>query len=429
MKKTLSILMGLTFFFLTSCNKNKSGLKQSVPIAPEELLANVMSDKQIDLTWTDKSTNETGFKIQRKTSTSIFQEVGTTGTDITSFSDKGLTSSTSYTYRILSYNSAGSSATYSNEVTVSTMSTAVAPTVTFATPPFVYSSIVAYCSGYLLANGGALPTEVGICWNTNPNPTIANFKKTTTNIINDIFTVQLNLQPGTKYYLKAYATNSGGTGYSNEMSFTTKVYFTQGNGVSDIDGNNYKTIKVGNQEWMAENLRTSKFANGDVIVNSTGSYWSLDSTKPVWCYYQDINQYNIPYGKLYNWYAVVDNRNVCPAGWHVPTTTEWTVLTQALQDENGNAVPIGNKLKEEGTSHWNSPNLGANNESGFTALPSGVRTYLNASSDLGTRAYYWTSSESNSQNANYYQLTSTTTSVNLNSSPKANGLSVRCVKN
>ncbi len=127
--------------------------------------------------------------------------------------------------------------------------------------------------------------------------------------------------------------------------------------VSDIEGNTYKTIKIGTQTWMAENLKTTKYKDGSEIPNITnnGDY--------------DNNPANSEtYGRLYNWYTVDDDKGVCPEGWHVPDDAEYTVLTDYLGGES----VAGGKMKETGTEHWNSPNTGATNESGFTGLPRGV---------------------------------------------------------
>lgn len=390
------------------------------------MTANVISDKQIDLSWIDKSTNEIGFKIQRKTGAAVFSDVGSTTVDVSSYSDRNLTPNTSYTYRVYSYNAIGNSATYSNEVTVSSRSSIVAPIVTFANPPLSYFSTEAYCNGYISDIGGELPSEYGACWNTSSNPTIANFKKAATTGLNNLFTVQVtNLIPGTTYYIRAYATNSGGTGYSSELAFTTKVYFTAGTGVTDIDGNNYKTIKLGTQEWMAENLRTTKYANGNIITNGSGNEFSSGTTNGLWCYYENNNSYNNSYGKLYNWYAVNDSRNLCPTGWHIPSNNEWNILINYLEGYSG----AGGKLKEAGTTHWNTPNLNANNESGLTALPGGARTYLNTNEVMGLRGFYWSSTQWNTTDAYRIELLYSQASAQLAAFPKANGISVRCIKN
>jgi uncharacterized protein (TIGR02145 family) len=135
----------------------------------------------------------------------------------------------------------------------------------------------------------------------------------------------------------------------------------------DVDGNVYNTVTIGAQVWMAENLRTTKYNDGTSIPLVTDSTKWSDLSTPAHCWYNnDKASYKATYGALYNWYTVATD-NLCPTGWHVPTTAEW----QILKDYLGSSVD-GGKLKESGTTHWKSPNKGATNESGFTALPGGL---------------------------------------------------------
>lgn len=158
----------------------------------------------------------------------------------------------------------------------------------------------------------------------------------------------------------------------------------------DYDGNLYSQVKIGEQVWMAENLKTTHYANGDVISDGTGKGSIQGETEPkYWFTYDDDPDNNYIYGKLYTWYVASDTRNVCPAGWHVPTNEEWTVLSDYLE---GSSVS-GGKLKEQGTSHWLSPNSGATNESGFIALPGGYRGELASFNELTTTAIFWSASE------------------------------------
>jgi len=148
--------------------------------------------------------------------------------------------------------------------------------------------------------------------------------------------------------------------------------------ITDIDGNIYKTLIIEEQEWMVENLKTTRYDNGDPIPNvMDDAQWSTLTTG-AWCYYNNDEANDDIYGKLYNWYAVEDPRNLCPTGWHVPSDEEWKELemflgmSQAEADkEDHRGTNEGDKLKEAGTTHWDSPNTGATNESGFTALPGG----------------------------------------------------------
>jgi uncharacterized protein (TIGR02145 family) len=152
--------------------------------------------------------------------------------------------------------------------------------------------------------------------------------------------------------------------------------------VNDIDGNSYPTIGIGSQIWLAENLKTTKYSNGDLIGTTTGSI----NGKYQWAY--DDNESNVAiYGRLYTWYAATDSRNVCPTGWHLPTDSEWSTLTIFL---GGDESIAGCKLKETGTTHWRSSNNLVTNESGFTALPGGCRAWDDFY-NVGSSGYWWSS--------------------------------------
>ena len=159
--------------------------------------------------------------------------------------------------------------------------------------------------------------------------------------------------------------------------------------VNDVDGNTYKTVKIGTQWWMAENLKTTKYRNGSAIETTfpdTLDISGINTPKYQWVY-PDIDSIGDTYGRLYTWYTVTDSNAVCPSGWHVPSDEEWTVLTDYL---NGASV-AGGILKEMGTAHWHSPNKGVTNERDFAALPGGYRYY---NGTFGLREYYgeWWSS-------------------------------------
>jgi uncharacterized protein (TIGR02145 family) len=158
--------------------------------------------------------------------------------------------------------------------------------------------------------------------------------------------------------------------------------------VKDVDGNVYKTVKIGQQTWMAENLRTAHYNDGTSIPLVTGfDAWST-LTGPSYCWYNnDTNNKNL-YGALYNGYAM-NTGKLCPKGWHVPTDAEWVTLGEYL----GGYEVAGGKLKETGTERWKSPNTGATNESGFRALPGGFRSF-NGSFGYDRKSGYWWSSTS-----------------------------------
>ena len=211
---------------------------------------------------------------------------------------------------------------------------------------------------------------------------------------------------------------------------TTKPTSGYGPTIKDVDGNEYKTVYIGTQQWMGENLKVSKYNDGTPIPNVTdNTQWSNLSTG-AWCHYNNSDSLGKIYGKLYNWYAVSPttngNKNVCPTGWHVPTDGEWTKLTDYL----GGVAIAGSKLKEVGLSNWSyGPNTDANNSSLFTALAGGFRTNDGGSSVyLGQYATWWTINESNSTWAWYRSLTCNGGAVAGYDYPKIVGMSTRCLK-
>lgn len=216
-------------------------------------------------------------------------------------------------------------------------------------------------------------------------------------------------------------TLSGGTKNIGALQVCSN---TPGGTVSDIDGNSYATVQIGNQEWMAENLKTTRYANGDVIPKvSDPTQWSALTTG-AWVHFNDNSQYENPYGKLYNWYAASDPRNVCPAGWHVPTDAEWDTLVTFL----GGYQVAGGKMKVPGTAFWQSPNTGATNESGFSALPGGTRGSSGAFYSLGDLGVWWSSSADSSTLAWSRGLNYGNANVGGNNYYKEGGFSVRCVR-
>lgn len=162
--------------------------------------------------------------------------------------------------------------------------------------------------------------------------------------------------------------------------------------VTDIDGNIYNTVTIGTQVWTQENLKVTHFRNGDPIPNIEDDVQWYNLTSGAYCNYDNDLNNAVVYGRLYNWYAVNDVRNITPIGWHVPTYSDLELLQIYLDYD----LVAGGKLKETGTSHWMSPNTGATNESEFTALPGGQRTdsvNLGVFSELTMQGYWWSSSE------------------------------------
>ncbi len=196
----------------------------------------------------------------------------------------------------------------------------------------------------------------------------------------------------------------------------------------DIDGNVYSTVVIGTQHWMAENLKVTKYRNGDNITHiTTDSDWTSD-TDGAYGYYDNSSTNLDTYGMLYNWYAVDNStgQNICPQGWHVPTATEFSDLATELGSN------VAGQLKETGTVHWSSESTGTSNSSGFTALPAGLRVYYTGGySNLGNYTYFWTSTSSTSSatSANYKYLTYSSSSTFVTGTTvKTYGFSVRCLK-
>lgn len=195
--------------------------------------------------------------------------------------------------------------------------------------------------------------------------------------------------------------------------------------VTDVDGNVYHTVIIGSQTWMVENLKTTKYNDGTAIPLVTdGAAWSKLTT-PAYCWYNnDEADYKNPYGALYNWYTV-NTGKLSPAGWHVPTDAEWATLVSYL----GDTTIVGGKLKEAGTTHWVSPNTGATNSSGFTALPGGSH-YTDGSFYLnGKYGWYWSTNESSTTEAWHEYVQYNNSNVYRHSGSKSIGFSVRCLKN
>lgn len=284
----------------------------------------------------------------------------------------------------------------------------------------------ASCGGTVTYDGGLNIINRGVCWSTSQNPTIDLNNKTSDGTGAGNFVSSITgLTPNTTYHVRAYATNSKGTSYSDEIVFTT---VNAPNDITDIDGNIYTQVSIGTQTWMVENLKVTHYRNGDPIANVTdNTAWSTLTTG-AWSDQFNTASFGTQYGHLYNWYAVKDNRNIAPVGWHVATLAEWQTLSSFL---GGDSVS-GGKLKEASTSFWRNPNFGATNEVGFTALPGGLRMPDGTSLYWTYDAYWWTSTEKSATNAWFTDIDHQSKYLSYNdgyiNSNKNYGMSVRCVK-
>lgn len=293
---------------------------------------------------------------------------------------------------------------------------------TSATLPVVETSIVsnisnssAQCGGNIINDGGSDITVRGVCWGINKNPTVNINDKTSDGSGSGNFSSTIgDLIAGTTYYVRAYATNSVGTAYGNLEIFNA----TPGS-VTDMDENVYTTVTIGDQVWMAENLRTTKFRNGDTIP-----YWTNTVTSG-YCWYNNSITYKNLYGAIYQYYAATDTRGICPSGWHLPSIEEWNTLFATLGGED----VAGGKMKEQGTVHWNSPNTGATNSSGFTALPGGMKDCSNNFVNMGSGCSFYTAQEAVGGYIWGVSISAYSTTVETNSGFDCNASSIRCIKN
>ena len=343
------------------------------------------------------------------------------GIGLFSSSITGLTAKT--TYYIRAYATNGEGTGYGNEVNFTTLATV--PSIT-TTAVSAIKTTTSTSGGNITSDGGAAVIARGVCWSISHDPTTAGNKTTDSNDAGSFTSNLSGLLANTTYYVRAYAINSAGTGYGDEVSF--KSYAADTGTFTDIDNNSYKFVTIGTQVWMAENLKTTKYKDGTAIPLVIDT-WHLIST-PAYCWYNnDATTNKSTYGALYNWYTI-NTGNLCPTGWHLPSEAEWTTLTTYL----GGEIVAGGKLKETGTSHWMIPNTEATNETGFAAVPSGYRSYFDGNFDTMRYCANWWSSPEDPGTIDFRwheveSLSGTLKSLTQRYGPmRKYGFSVRCLR-
>lgn len=277
-----------------------------------------------------------------------------------------------------------------------------------------------------LVTGNEQLLRRGVIWGNNQNLTLGTHQGLTTEGLHtgDQLSVIGGLTPGTAYYARAYAETSLTTYYGDVVAFTTT------NGVSDSQGNIYKTVRIGQQEWMAENLRTTEYNQAEAIPYIVGDLkWYNNRIMAMNWYDHNITQWRLVYGGLYRGYTE-PGKNICPQGWHVPSLTEWETLINHL----GGLSVAGGMLKGSVSTpadhpRWNAPNTGANNYAFFNAYPGGRRAPDGVFQDMGTMAYFWTSTPFSTDQHYFISLRNNEKVVGVGPTLSFSGFSCRCMKN
>jgi len=327
-----------------------------------------------------------------------------------------LSPNTLYYVRAYATNSAGTG--YGDQVTFTTGKIIVTPTVTTTRPITGITQTTATSGGNVTSDGGASVTARGVCWSTTHDPTINNSKTSDGSGIGSFPSNLTGLTAGTNYYVRAYATNSVGTAYGEEVPFISSEA-TTGTFTDSRDSKTYSWVKIGTQTWMSQNLAYLPAVSPSAIASQTAMHYYVygyDGTSVTTAKAQA--NYST-YGALYNWPAAL---TACPSGWHLPSDAEWTILTNYL------GVTAGGKMKEAGTTHWRIPNTGATNESGFTALPGGGRSDGCGFCLLGYMAYFWSSSNGGFSNVLYRGLSYDHDGVVSSDIDRSYGFFVRCLQ-
>ncbi len=345
-----------------------------------------------------------------------------TGTAAFTSNLTGLSAGTTYHVRSYATNSAGTG--YGPDITFTTTAVVV-PTVTTTVPSAITLSAAA-SGGNITADGGGSVTARGVCWSLSPTPTISN-SITTNGTGTGSFTSNITgLQQGTTYYVRAYATNSAGTAYGAQAVFSTNL--------ADVDGNIYKTVTIGSQVWLAENLKTTRLNDNTIIPEVTdNTVWSNTSTLAYCWVNNDEATYKPLYGALYNWYAI-NTGKLCPSGWHVPSDSEFGDLELQLGVPPAEIYTLGWRGTDQGTEMKTTTGwaIGENgtNTSGFSALPGGYRFALDGSFQaIGSFTYWWASDYGDAVTTWYRRLDGSRTQVHRGATNKEGGKYVRCMKN
>ena len=334
----------------------------------------------------------------------------------------GLTNGTAYTFTVKATTASGTGSASASSNSVTPYTVPGAPTIGTATAGNTQASVTFTAPA---SNGGSAITS----YTATSAP--GGFTGTLSQAGSGTITIT-GLTNGTAYTFTVKANNAAGAGTASAASNSVIPVAP----LTDGSGNTYGTVKIGTQTWMTKNLNTTKYNDGTAIPNINDMYTWTKATTSAWCDYNNTATNSTTYGKLYNWFVVDNNaatktasnggKNVCPTGWHVPSDADWTTLTNLY----GSELAAGGYLKETGTTHWTTPNTGALNSTGFSALPGGDLWpfYGGSFQNIGLFGVWWSSSASNALEAiqRYIQYQDISCVSGITS--KQYGCSVRCLK-
>jgi uncharacterized protein (TIGR02145 family) len=405
----------------------------TVPGAPT-IGAAVAGNAQAEVSFTAPSTTG-GSAITGYTVTSNPGVITRTGSS-SPITVTGLTNGTSYTFTVVATNALGNSAASAASNAVTPVTVPGAPTIGSAVAGNAQASVSFTAPS--ITGGSAI---TGYTVTSNPGGVTGTGSGSPITVT--------GLTNGTSYTFTVVATNAVGNSAASSASNAATPTFTCGTNIADTDGNTYPTILIGTQCWTASNLKVTKYNDGVTLIpnETNNSNWEFLTTGARSEYVAPgVTGYVSTYGYLYNWYAaagIITNggsptKNICPLGWHVPTSTEWTNLINHL---GGNTV-AGGKMKSVGTTYWNSPNTGADDSSRFSALPGGYRDpgyaysgYDDSFSSIGNKAFFWSATEYGGINSWFSTLYYNNVYVDLGYAivydgrgSKSLGASVRCLK-
>jgi len=399
----------------SNISANSNSLKEAITFQePTNLTVNSISDESIRLTWTDNSPYEIGFKVERDAGAG-FVEIGTVLADVTEYTDTGLTFGQSYDYRVAAYTSV-----------ITSSWTTITAAIEFPAP----SDLTAICVS---------DSEIQLSWTDNSEYEIG-FKVECDagGGFVEIGTVSTDVQEFTDSGLTTYAIYSyrirAFTASNNSDYSVVITTISCASCMVDIDGNIYETIQIGNQIWMAENLRVTHYRDGTQITHETdNTAWSELSTEAYCIYDNNASNEIDTYGAMYNWYAVngdtdgdgVRDKEIAPVGWHVPIDTEWTELETYLSN-NGHSGSEGTALKS--TMGWHLSGNGTDFY-GYTAMSGGIRYNGYGDYDgMGKYGYLWSATEYNNGSVWYRSLSYNDSGVYRGYGSKRNGIAIRCVR-